>query len=226
MGIVTDVTVPGDEFELGDALAHLDSAHVTFERVVPTGRALFPYMWVYTDDHTKFCQLLQLDPVVENLRLVYHEGEQGLYKIDWQQDTDRFLACLRETEPLVLQAGGSASAWEFELRFDSQSEISKFQRKCTEKDISISVERVVTKSVIDPPGEKLTAPQRETMELALQEGYFDVPRRTTMVELAEELGISDQAVSARIRRATKKLSQNLLLPETTDERERQSLRQS
>lgn len=225
MGIITNITVPGEQFELGRSLQRVDDVHVNFERVVPNGNRMFPYMWVYTDDHTRLCQLLQVDPAIENLRLVHHDDEQGLYDVEWATDTDGFLACLRETDAIVLKAGGSATAWEFELRFDKQAEVSHFQQTCAEHDISISVDRVVTKSVVDPPGEKLTSAQRETIELALQRGYFDVPRKTTMVDLAEELGVSDQAVSARIRRAMKKLSQHLLLPDPDVERDERQLKQ-
>lgn len=225
MGIVTSISVPGDHFELGRSLDRVGDVHVKFERVVPTGDRMFPYMWVYTDDHTRFCQLLQLDPSVETLRLIHHDDNEGLYDITWAEDTDGFLGCLRETDAIVLQAGGCDTVWEFELRFDSQESVSHFQRTCTENDISISVDRVVTKSVVDPPGEKLTPAQRETIELALERGYFDVPRKTTMVDLAEELGVSDQAVSARIRRAMKKLSEQLLLPSPDESPEASQLRQ-
>lgn len=223
MGIVTDVTVPGEQFELGETLGQVDDTRVAFERVVPTGDSMFPYMWVYTDDHTRLCQLLQVDPAIESLRLVHHKGEKGLYDVEWSDETAGFLSCLRETNPIVLQAGGSATAWEFTLRFDCHAAISEFQQACTDRDISLAVDRVVNKSVADPPGQKLTGPQRETIELALERGYFDVPRKTTMVELADELGISDQAVSARIRRAMKKLSQHLVVPDSDTEAEPKNL---
>ncbi len=47
---------------------------------------------------------------------------------------------------------------------------------------------------------KLTDAHRETLEVALTEGYFNVPRRINLVELAESMDISDSAVSQRLRR--------------------------
>ncbi|QSG16053.1 helix-turn-helix domain-containing protein [Halapricum desulfuricans] len=217
MGIVTEITVPGDAFELGTSLAPIEDVYVTFDRVVPTGGRLFPYMWVSTDDHTLFCQLLQRNPAVEDLEMVHQEDDRALYDVAWCDDTDGFLCCLRTTDLVVLRAGGTASAWEFELRFADQETVSAFQKKCADREISISVDKVTTKSVSDPLEEKLTKSQRRTVQLALEKGYFDVPRKTTLVELAAELDISDQAVSARIRRATKKLSQQLLLPYQSEE---------
>lgn len=45
----------------------------------------------------------------------------------------------------------------------------------------------------------LTPKQRETLVTALELGYFDVPQRSTMEDVAEEVGVSQQAVSKRLR---------------------------
>jgi len=47
----------------------------------------------------------------------------------------------------------------------------------------------------------LSEPQREALTLAVRRGYYDIPRGCTTAELADELGISDQAVTERLRRA-------------------------
>jgi len=110
----------------------------------------------------------------------------------------------------VLQARGAANRWYFQLRFDTQDDVSRFQRRCSERDIPIAIEQVLSGSAGEHTGPLLTPTQRQTVALALEWGYFDVPRRTTVVELAKELDVSDQAVSARLRRATKRLSQQAL----------------
>jgi predicted DNA binding protein len=51
----------------------------------------------------------------------------------------------------------------------------------------------------------LSEKQHDTLVLALERGYFEVPRRTTLGDLAEELGVSDTAVSQRIRRGCRGL---------------------
>lgn len=51
----------------------------------------------------------------------------------------------------------------------------------------------------DPTG-VLTAAERETLRVALEKGYFEVPRETTLVEIAEELDRSDVEASQQIRR--------------------------
>lgn len=46
----------------------------------------------------------------------------------------------------------------------------------------------------------LTPTQRQLLDLAVERGYFDVPRQVTAAELGEELGVSASAVSDRLRR--------------------------
>jgi predicted DNA binding protein len=212
MGIITEITVPGTAFELGETLAAVGDVHVTFERVVPSGDRLFPYMWVTTEDHDELCACLRENGAIADVELLHQDEGRGLYDISWAEDTDGLLNCLKRSDPIVLRAGGSADAWEFELRFNDQDGITAFQEECASQNISVTVDRVLTKSVAESPMEKLSETQRQTVQLALEKGYFDVPRKTTLGELAEELGISDQAVSARLRRSMKKLSAKLLLP--------------
>ena len=48
----------------------------------------------------------------------------------------------------------------------------------------------------------LTADERETLRVALERGYFEVPRATTLVEVADELERTDVEVSQQLRRGT------------------------
>ena len=59
----------------------------------------------------------------------------------------------------------------------------------------------------------VTAPQREALILAVREGYYDLPRETNTTELGDQLGISDQAVTERLRRGIGTLVRNLLMSE-------------
>jgi hypothetical protein len=54
-------------------------------------------------------------------------------------------------------------------------------------------------------GLALTPKQREALAVAIDRGYFDVPRRATLAEVAAELGVSDTATSQRIRRGCREL---------------------
>jgi len=61
------------------------------------------------------------------------------------------------------------------------------------------MDRNTTPGATDSSG-ILTPEEREALRVALEEGYFAVPRTTTLVDIADELGRSDVEVSAQIRR--------------------------
>jgi predicted DNA binding protein len=46
----------------------------------------------------------------------------------------------------------------------------------------------------------LGVPEQETLRVALEKGYFEIPRATTLADVADELGRSDVEVSQQIRR--------------------------
>ena len=48
--------------------------------------------------------------------------------------------------------------------------------------------------------ELLTPKQRQVFELALREGYYDVPRRTSITEMAPLLGVAKSTLSAQMHR--------------------------
>jgi len=64
----------------------------------------------------------------------------------------------------------------------------------------------------------LTETQRDTLLTALQAGYFDVPRRINLQDLAEQFGISDTALSQRLRRGLTELLTSTLPREPTEAR--------
>lgn len=57
----------------------------------------------------------------------------------------------------------------------------------------------------EPPGDGLTDRQREALRTAYELGYFEIPRRASLEEVAAELGVSASSVSERLRRAQTQL---------------------
>lgn len=52
--------------------------------------------------------------------------------------------------------------------------------------------------------------QRELITLALEEGYFDIPRETTLAELAEEMDITKTTASNHLRKAERSVMEFLV----------------
>lgn len=205
MRIIIELTVPGTQFAPGRKLDGVADVSVEFEPTVATSGDAFPYMWVDADDHARFREEMQTAPNVESLRLLDRDGDRGLYRANWRPDHDDFMSVLCEMDLIVVSARGSADGWAFELWFDRHDAVAQFQKACSERDIRYTVEKVTTERTGERTGSRLSECQREALLVGLENGFFEVPRETTVVELADELGVSDQAVSARIRRAIRTL---------------------
>ncbi|WP_254864812.1 helix-turn-helix domain-containing protein [Halovivax gelatinilyticus] len=52
---------------------------------------------------------------------------------------------------------------------------------------------------------RVTPTERETIRLAVESGYYEVPREATLGDLATTLDVSDAAISKTLRRAERKL---------------------
>jgi len=88
------------------------------------------------------------------------------------------------------------------VRFASHESLSDFTSFCEDDGLDLEVTRVYNPTKPDAgPWYGLTEPQREAIDLAVTKGYYDIPRECTTKDLADELGISDQAVTERLRRA-------------------------
>lgn len=62
---------------------------------------------------------------------------------------------------------------------------------------------------IELEADAITPKQREAIDLAIELGYYDIPRQADLEDLAEQLGVSRSAVSQRLNRAESRVIQNL-----------------
>lgn len=72
--------------------------------------------------------------------------------------------------------------------------------------VTLELQRIGTLDVEEAnPSGPLTSRQQELLELAVREGYYEVPRRTTHRHLAAELDLSVGTVSERLQRIEQRL---------------------
>jgi predicted DNA binding protein len=104
----------------------------------------------------------------------------------------------------VIIAAHGDERWSFTVRFRGHNDLTRFHQFYQSHDYPVRVDRIYTPDDVSRIefGFGLTPEQRETLLLAVEDGYFSVPRETTLEDISEEQAISRQAVSERLRRAT------------------------
>ncbi|MEM4782173.1 MAG: helix-turn-helix domain-containing protein, partial [Halalkalicoccus sp.] len=202
MSVIAELSVSGDDFGLGRVLEVVSGIAIELESMVPMGETTIPFLWVHDSHRNSFTANLSDQELVADLKEIDTVDGKTLYALEWKGETDKLFQGIQQLGAQVLNATGTPREWQFELRFPDHETLSDFQRYCRHHGISLDVNRIYNPSRPDSgPWFGLTPVQRETLLLAIERGYYDIPRRCTTLQLAEELGVSDQAVTERLRRA-------------------------
>lgn len=214
MSVIVEVRVGAMEFLLGEPLVRDSDLRVELDRVVPTGESVVPYLWVVDGDLEVVEAALDGSDVVETYELLDSVEGTTLVRVEWRPAAGDLLSVIVESDGQLIDGVGSDGVWDLEIRFDDQSDLAAFFETCSNQDIRLSFQRVhdpVPPEAVDVEF-ALTETQRETLLAAFETGYYDVPREINLVELAEILGVSDTAVSQRLRRGTGTLIRITLAP--------------
>lgn len=216
MSAIAELTVPASEFVLSDALAEVPDVHVEIKRVVAEAERVTPYFWASGTDFDAFEAALRDDETVREISILEERADdERFYRVTWQAGVESLMTPISDAEATILEAvteGGRR--WELKMLFPSREALSEFHDDCVSREFSFRLERVYQP---DNPQEEaaygVTADQQEALRAGYDAGYFDVPRETTLTELADRLDISRNALSARLRRGQRNLLSNTLVHE-------------
>lgn len=208
MSVIAEFTVPSSDFRLGRTLEPLPDIKLELETLVPSKDRIIPYFWAEDGDFQAFESVLMGDRMVLDLKMMDEIDKRRLYRVDWHTDINGLVQGLISHEAAILQALGDNEEWEFRLRFENTHDLSEFHTHCVNNNIQIELDRMYNpiEETMEESRFGLTRSQREVLVTAHELGYFEVPRRSTLEEVAGQIGISDSAASERLRRAQNKIA--------------------
>lgn len=213
MSVIVEFSLDTGDFLFGSVLATVEEMSIDLEAIVPTGNLILPYFWATGKDFEAFERHVLDDPDVGSITQLDRVGDTALYRVEWASDLDGVIDLLAETNAVILEGTSNDRTWFFRVRFPSHDQVADFYNYCTEQSIKLHVESVYTLQEASRAGREfeLSHPQREALILAIEKGYFSVPRRTNLSEIAADLGISQQAVSKNVRRGAEKVLRACML---------------
>ena len=218
MSVIVELRVGAGEFELGRVLEPLGDSDVELETVVPLREQPVPLVLVRDHVGETVESRIARHPSVEAIREVERHERTVLYALDWDASRDRLVEAMSTVEGHLRSGRTDGSAWAFEVRFPSHDALSRFGERCEDARVDITLDRIYDPSGTGRgPWPGLTERQRETLVRAVDAGYYDIPRRISTATLAEEFGVSDQAITERLRRAIVALTEHTLLVSEIDE---------
>ncbi|MFB6080764.1 MAG: helix-turn-helix domain-containing protein [Haloferacaceae archaeon] len=220
MSVISTIEVPAEAFTLGAALAVHPGVSIRLERVVPLGETFIPYVWITGGGEgvEDVEAALRANSDVRAVRVVDTVDDEALVRLEWEKGIDGVLDAVVENEATILEAVGENDRWTMQLRFDDHADLTAFYRQCVERGLRIDLRSVHNPGLPERSGlgSDLTDTQYETLVTAFDAGYFEVPRRINLTELAAEIGVSDTAVSQRLRRGIATLLSTTLAEDERD----------
>lgn len=219
MVVILRFQTPVGNSELGSALRVENGSAVELETLVPSRKRSIPFFWIHAAPPESIVDSLWDHESVESVEIVDRIDDATLVAVEWVPESDTVFRDIEACDGQILRAVCQKRYREFDVRFAEHDTLSAFRERCERDDVAIHVQRIYHGTGPDEdPRFGLTTPQREALALAVERGYYDIPRRCSTAELAAEIGISSQAMTERLRRAIANLSRYTVLASwsTTD----------
>ncbi|SDQ58564.1 helix-turn-helix domain-containing protein [Natronobacterium texcoconense] len=181
--------------EATDNRIHLEEGYST------ESGALKLLFWAIGEESESFQATVRDDQNVIELSLLEETVDRRLYSVTL---TDR--AANKLTYPLaaehdiVILEGVVTDSTLVRARAPSREALYAYRDSCLERNVGFRVKRIYQEKERATDRYGITESQREALLAAFEAGYFAVPRDTSLSDISAELGISDQALSARLRR--------------------------
>ncbi|MFP9191004.1 helix-turn-helix domain-containing protein [Natronosalvus vescus] len=211
MSIITEFTVPAKAFALEHTLDAVADVTIEIERLATHSREwVMPFLWIYSDNLDSIETALRDDASVTDVTVLDRTDEFAYVNVYWAEPVQELVDHIVDRHGIMEEAGARDGTWYLRIRFIDRDALEDFQTYFHEQGYSFELHRLYDGS--EPKKRKfgLTPVQYETLVTALEMGYFDIPRNAQIGELATELGVSTNAVSQRLRRATSNLTSNAL----------------
>ncbi|MFC5972605.1 helix-turn-helix domain-containing protein [Halomarina salina] len=213
-----------DQPTLLQSLRQVPSTRITWEQTDTTANdERLMLFWAESDDYDAFETAMYHDSTVTAPRTLTRFSDRRLYQVEQVGE-----GVAQSIYPTTVEAGGiiqqgtaTYAGWWFQVAFPDNDALRHVHETCTEHDLDFSLERKYELATEDTPATSygLTEKQRDMLIHAVQQGYYDVPRATSLDCIADEQDISHQAASERLRRAIDVLARNTIVTsrEQTDQ---------
>ncbi|WP_137283578.1 helix-turn-helix domain-containing protein [Halorussus salinisoli] len=176
-----------------------------------TSRETKPFalaFWATDGDFEAFETGLADDPTVDDVMVLAELKDQRLYQVELTDDADEHMTyhSWADLGAVFISSERVGDGWNTRIRFPDRESLQQYVEFCERHGLTFDLQKLYAADDYDG-GDSLglTECQYEALRTATERGYFEVPRRVELEDLADALDISRQAVSERLRRATETL---------------------
>ena len=212
-----------DSTVMSTALGYASGMELTVQHIdssdsIPM-RSVF---WACGGEFDAFETGLDADDTVADWRVIAENGDERLYRVRYAPDVPDVVVyeAAVDADGVFLKGETRGGGWTIKMLFPSRDAFNEFRAACEDVDLALDVDSIYSKPFSGSGDEiALTDPQRNLLTRAVQVGYFDIPRETTLQELGQQMNISGQAASERLRRGMETLIRETVTEESLAEEE-------
>lgn len=205
-GTTAQLTLPAEEFAFAPVFECAPDTHVKLE---PTATDLDDHTLVNvttTDcDRDRLESALQTDSALTDIDCIAERTNGWTYRLHWNGRASQFMQQLAAEDATLLTAQGREGQWGLHILTPDRDTLSQLYDTLSELGYTVEFRRITAYDGGKSDSSVLTDKQQETLATAYETGYYHIPQDITADELADELGISHQALSERLHRAYEQL---------------------
>ncbi|AGB37617.1 helix-turn-helix domain-containing protein [Natronococcus occultus] len=204
MSTIAEFAIPAESFALGHTLDRAPALGVEIEPVIAADpEAVMPCVRFFGDEDTleDADDALVADPTVEAATPILDLDGERWYRVRWGETVVDLVELLTREEATVFETELEDDRWQFRVVFPRREALARSYEYATDRGVPIDLRKINRLEETRYERFGLTDAQHETLVAALEYGYYDIPRGIDMETLSDELGISHQALSERLRRA-------------------------
>jgi predicted DNA binding protein len=170
------------------------------------------YFWFEAPDFEAVEEQLLADPTVADFSVIVERANRRIYCIEYSEEVQLITPTITEVGGLTRESRSHSNGWEIELQLQGHDALYALNEYALQEDIHLDVLKLDhSEQSYDRRDYGLTESQREALLAAFVNGYYDEPRRLSLEELTEYLDISPTAASGRLRRASARLIEEVLI---------------
>ncbi|WP_254529760.1 helix-turn-helix domain-containing protein [Natrinema gelatinilyticum] len=202
MTSIADIEISADGTGTGELFEAVPSLSCEMEQVIASsGHGL----WLSGPSQSEIEAALDEASAIGTYSQISSDEDRWLYDIEFEPAAVDPFEIVLEEGGTVLSASASNGTWLLSIRVVDRESVSTLYDRLDETDVTPTIVRLFDLAEETNSQCGLTTRQYETLVAAIDHGYFEIPREVSMQELSEELGISHQALSERLRRAYRAL---------------------
>ena len=212
MATLITATLPCAKFALSETLETVPEAAFECEKIIDTAEGtVMPLVWARAPDFEAVEAALDSDPTVTEAQLLSAPDDERLYRMEWGDHIQLIVKILLNEEATILNASTESGRWVFRILYPTHDGPSETMAFCENHGLPLDILSIQKMESGPASRYGLTEAQYEAVTTACEQGYYKIPQRADLDDLADSLNISHQALSERLHRGIDTLVTDTLL---------------